>query len=246
MTDLPTSNECVSPHAGWLRKVAEEALTLKKYGWANTCERAADEIDALVGRLYPDGVDQIERLHTDLVGAREFHAAAGETVARMTADNERLRGELDAANQHVKVLQQQRGGHETATPPKADEITAWECSNCSALRRLSDAHCDCGWTRERSLLQFRAAPKAPARQLTQTERDAMRRAADLCQTVLDEGLLGEKDSEPPIKGDPEVGRLLVEAVTDLCFDCPSVGYPTDETRCARCPRRAVNGPASQA
>lgn len=26
--------------------------------------------------------------------------------------------------------------------------------------------------------------------------------------------------------------------TDLCSDCPPVGYPTDETRCTPCPRRA--------
>ncbi len=25
----------------------------------------------------------------------------------------------------------------------------------------------------------------------------------------------------------------------LCEDCPPVGYPTDKTRCAPCPRRAA-------
>lgn len=30
------------------------------------------------------------------------------------------------------------------------------------------------------------------------------------------------------------GRPLTEA---LCSDCPPIGYPTDRTRCAECPRR---------
>lgn len=28
--------------------------------------------------------------------------------------------------------------------------------------------------------------------------------------------------------------------SDLCSDCPPVGYPTDETRCAPCPRRTLD------
>jgi hypothetical protein len=27
----------------------------------------------------------------------------------------------------------------------------------------------------------------------------------------------------------------------LCGDCPPIGYPTDETRCAPCPRRDLDG-----
>ena len=26
---------------------------------------------------------------------------------------------------------------------------------------------------------------------------------------------------------------------DFCEDCPPVGYPTDKTRCASCPRRST-------
>jgi hypothetical protein len=39
--------EAMAPHADWLRCVAEEARgpRIRKHGWANTCERAADAID---------------------------------------------------------------------------------------------------------------------------------------------------------------------------------------------------------
>lgn len=30
----------------------------------------------------------------------------------------------------------------------------------------------------------------------------------------------------------------------LCSDCPPIGYPTDKTRCAPCPRRKAEKPAS--
>ena len=28
-----------------------------------------------------------------------------------------------------------------------------------------------------------------------------------------------------------------KTTTDLCSDCPPIGYPTDNTRCSECPRR---------
>ena len=32
--------------------------------------------------------------------------------------------------------------------------------------------------------------------------------------------------------------MTTTPTTALCGDCPPVGYPTDKTRCAECPRRA--------
>lgn len=37
---------------------------------------------------------------------------------------------------------------------------------------------------------------------------------------------------------PDGGVLSWTDVCDLCEDCPPLGYPTDETRCTPCPRRA--------
>ena len=41
------------------------------------------------------------------------------------------------------------------------------------------------------------------------------------------------------EGDAEIGAGLLAADPVPCSDCPPVGYPTDETRCAPCPRRAA-------
>jgi hypothetical protein len=35
-----------------------------------------------------------------------------------------------------------------------------------------------------------------------------------------------------------LAQALAEPCETLCSDCPPIGYPTDETRCAPCPRRA--------
>lgn len=32
-------------------------------------------------------------------------------------------------------------------------------------------------------------------------------------------------------------RVIADSGIELCEDCPPVGYPTDGTRCAQCPRR---------
>jgi len=50
-----------NPHARWLRELAAQLERKKDTAGARTCSRAADEIDALVSRLYPGNVDQIER-----------------------------------------------------------------------------------------------------------------------------------------------------------------------------------------
>jgi hypothetical protein len=41
------------------------------------------------------------------------------------------------------------------------------------------------------------------------------------------------------EGDSEVGAGALAMDPTLCGDCPPSDYPTDETRCAPCPRRRV-------
>ena len=43
-------------------------------------------------------------------------------------------------------------------------------------------------------------------------------------------LKGERTMNPPHHVD-----------TDICSDCPPPNYPTEETRCTECPRRAADG-----
>ena len=49
-------------------------------------------------------------------------------------------------------------------------------------------------------------------------------------------ILARAALQPPAQ---EGVRMVRTAPTDLCEDCPPIGYPTDKTRCLPCPRRRV-------
>lgn len=44
-----------------------------------------------------------------------------------------------------------------------------------------------------------------------------------------------------IDEDCEKSEQSLQLLHPLCSDCPSIGYPTDSTRCNTCPRRQTIG-----
>lgn len=77
-----------NPHANWLRRAAESLNRPDAYGtraFANTCEEAADEIDAMQKRLdfAADGLAVVERRRDQL--KREVERLRGELPANETS-----------------------------------------------------------------------------------------------------------------------------------------------------------------
>lgn len=72
-----TTNE--NPHAKWLREVSKQIADAGHYGWGNTAEWAADEIDRLT-RRNAELVKALERIAAHPVGqlAMIARAALGE------------------------------------------------------------------------------------------------------------------------------------------------------------------------
>jgi hypothetical protein len=48
---------------------------------------------------------------------------------------------------------------------------------------------------------------------------------------------GKYSNDPYYLTEEEEQRLIKREQESLCEDCPPIGYPTDKTRCAACPRR---------
>lgn len=92
-------------HANWLRRAAEEIAKVGHYGWGNTCEDAAEHIDALEAELaalraqeakYQKAIEYAEECF------RDAESRANEATAELAA----LRADKATLTDSVAVLRE--------------------------------------------------------------------------------------------------------------------------------------------
>lgn len=138
-----------------------------------------------------------------------------------------------------------------AQPVAAQEVVAWRafCPSTGGkmvnqikefLVRDADAIYDEGkWELQELGVIASPAPDEVRRMALEEAADYLKERVEAnkglpCSLPLSEAEAAIRSlaSAPPAE-DPK------DAADSLCSDCPPIGYPTDETRCAPCPRRAA-------
>jgi len=106
-------------HANWLRRAAEEIAKVGHYGWGNTCEGAAEHIDALEAELAALRIEN-DALRDELQKVRRA-AISG----------------MDAATQHGRGLVQQAAKLRAESNP--DALESERAMNAALTEQLERA-----------------------------------------------------------------------------------------------------------